>query len=339
MIYYLESEDKVNYHIALLEDNYIESLFKQIVPDNSLVIFNSTPPYNFHEWWNNTVIPLLNNSDISCIVWDLASNPISVKHYQTIINLYHNKLPYYCYVGNFDMHQSQLPSNTVFFPFWAYWSSLQPLETVKLTRTYKLSSLNGNDWSHRKYAYMQLAKRSYFNQMVFTFGIRKTQFDFLNSLTLTEEDLAEFKKLPSTVTHNETDHADNLDIYTTHPAFQDTYVNLVNETSIANELAIVSEKTFKPIRAHQLFVIIATVGAVKFLRDIGFDVFDDVIDHSYDLITNEKLRIETAIQQLDLLAEMDLPTLFVKLQPRLEQNARWLASEEFRQQFSLTFEL
>jgi len=337
MIYYLDyPPNRVNYRITPLGDNYIESLYKKIVPDKSLVIFNSTPPFGFVEWWSNTVIPLLAKHDISCVVWDLASNPISVDHYNTVNNLNH-PLPYYCCVGNFNIHQTQLPEKMMFFPFWAYWSSFRPTEEFKLNRTYKLSSLNGNDWSHRKYAYILLSKKSYFNQMIFTFGIRKTQFDFLNSLVLSDQDLEEFNKLPQTVTYNQTDHAANLDIDISHPAFQDTYVNLVNETSISNELAIVSEKTFKPIRAHQLFVIIATVGAVKFLRDIGFDVFDDIIDHSYDMIQNEKLRIEMAIQQLDRLSELDLTKLFIQLQPRLEKNAKWLTSDEFRQQFWLNF--
>ena len=336
MIYYLHSDDGINYHIAPLGENYIESLYLKVVPDNSLVIFNSTPPINFTAWWTSIVLPIVAKSNISCVIWDLASNPMPIDHVTTINNLYH-PVPHYCLIGNFNLYKQPLPDRTLFFPYWVYWSSLQPIEECKLQRNHNISSLNGNTWSHRKYAYIQLSKRPYFDQMIFTFGIRQAQFDFLNSFQLNEQDLIEYNKLPNPVVYNDSDHTDNLDIHTSHPAYQDAYVNLVNETSVSEELAITSEKTFKPIRAHQLFVLIATVGAVKFLRDIGVDVYDDVIDHSYDLISDTRLRIEAAISQIDALEKMDLDQVTNYLRPRIENNARWLNSQEFRNQFKLDF--
>jgi hypothetical protein len=44
-----------------------------------------------------------------------------------------------------------------------------------------------------------------------------------------------------------------------------------------------------------------------------------------------------AVQQLDQLEAMDLTELFAQIQPRLEKNARWLVSPEFRDQFRLNF--
>ena len=193
MIYYLESDDQINYHIKPLGENFIESLYLKFVPDNSLVIFNSTTPVGFIDWWNNVALPIVEQSNISYIIWDLASNPITIDHINTINNLYH-PVPHYCIVGNFNLHKKSLPENSLFFPYWAFWSSLQPAQKCKLQRNYNISSLNGNTWSHRKYAYMQLSKRSYFNQMIFTFGIRKAEFDFLNSFQLTEQDLTEYLK-------------------------------------------------------------------------------------------------------------------------------------------------
>ena len=195
MIYYLDSVDRINYDIYPLNEYLIEALYLKVLPGNSLVILNGTPPVNFVDWWDNVALPIIERSNISYIIWDLASNPITIKHVDTIAKLHH-PVPYYCCVGNFDLYKQPLPDRTMFFPYWAYWSSFQQLESFKLHRNYKISNLNGNDWSHRKYAYMQLAKRPYFNKMIFTFGIRKAQFDFLNSFDLNEQDLIEFDKLP-----------------------------------------------------------------------------------------------------------------------------------------------
>ena len=53
-----------------------------------------------------------------------------------------------------------------------------------------------------------------------------------------------------------------------------------------------TEKTFQPIMALHPILMIAPPGAVKFLRNHGFDMFDDLLDHSYDNIDNVNERID-----------------------------------------------
>lgn len=81
------------------------------------------------------------------------------------------------------------------------------------------------------------------------------------------------------------DNADNfiklLDIY------RGANVNIINETLYDESHGIISEKTLSAFVALQLPIIIGYKGIVNDIRNYGFDVFDDVIDHSYDMMDND----------------------------------------------------
>jgi hypothetical protein len=148
---------------------------------------------------------------------------------------------------------------------------------------------------------------------------------------MTADEQVEFAQLPQEVEFMSADNTTDIDLTINHPAYSETYVNLVTETYI--DKCFVSEKTFKPIVAGQLFVLIASVNAVQFLRDIGIDTFDDIIDHSYDIELDPRTRIEQALYQIDRLVQMDLETLYEDIKPRLQKNSNYVNSDAFRKQF------
>jgi hypothetical protein len=57
----------------------------------------------------------------------------------------------------------------------------------------------------------------------------------------------------------------------------------------------VTEKTTQCWLALHPALYVSNKGHVQQLRDWGFDVFDDVFDHSYDTVEND-IRINTMIQ-------------------------------------------
>ena len=84
--------------------------------------------------------------------------------------------------------------------------------------------------------------------------------------------------------------------------YDKTLINLVTETyyfkkyNITSEMFI-TEKTWKVFTAKQIPVIIGPRGILKIVRDLGFDVFDDLIDNSYDS-EPDSTRLFSAIEQL-----------------------------------------
>ena len=70
--------------------------------------------------------------------------------------------------------------------------------------------------------------------------------------------------------------------------------NIVTETVYDEFPGLYSEKTLFAFLAHQIPVIIGTPRLVEKLRVAGFDMFDDVVDHSYDTMPND-CRVEQAL--------------------------------------------
>lgn len=60
-------------------------------------------------------------------------------------------------------------------------------------------------------------------------------------------------------------------------------LSIVNETNdFSNTNIQLSEKSFKVFAWHQIPIFSASPKQAETVRDIGFDMFDDIIDHSYD---------------------------------------------------------
>lgn len=89
--------------------------------------------------------------------------------------------------------------------------------------------------------------------------------------------------------------------------YNNTLVNLVTETFYFPEYnfideSFLTEKTYKAFTAYQIPVIIGPKGTVERLRIMGFDMFDDIVDHSYDTADDSE-RLFLAIESLKKLIE------------------------------------
>jgi hypothetical protein len=68
-----------------------------------------------------------------------------------------------------------------------------------------------------------------------------------------------------------------------NPAWYDcTYFSIVSETLVAGDQLFVTEKTFKPIAFYHPYMICSQPGVLKFLKNLGFETFDNLFDESYD---------------------------------------------------------
>jgi hypothetical protein len=86
--------------------------------------------------------------------------------------------------------------------------------------------------------------------------------------------------------------------------YDNAYCNIVLETffDIDNSGGtFLSEKTFKPIKNAQPFVIAGPQGTLECLRELGYRTFDHAIDNSYDLEPDHSQRwfkLITAIRHI-----------------------------------------
>lgn len=79
------------------------------------------------------------------------------------------------------------------------------------------------------------------------------------------------------------------------PYYQNTFVEIVTETSYAEKCFNLTEKTLNSIYGCNFPIILSSQGCVAFLRNMGMDMFDDIIDHSYDSIEDPTDRLYRAV--------------------------------------------
>lgn len=111
--------------------------------------------------------------------------------------------------------------------------------------------------------------------------------------------------------------------------FQTCLFNIIVETSNQNDTSgwnsiFLTEKTFKCFDLYQLPIWFAVPGTVAQVRQLGFDLFDDIIDHGYDDIIDEAERINSIITQVKNLDNKfslaDCQNLRNTMYPRLKAN-------------------
>ena len=106
--------------------------------------------------------------------------------------------------------------------------------------------------------------------------------------------------------------------------YQSSPVNIVTETLYYESNGILTEKLLQAFTALQLPILIAHKGAVADARRYGFDMFDDIVDNSYDMCDND-IRWKKAID--DNLHILNNEFNYHELLPRLQRNQEYLLNE------------
>ena len=108
-----------------------------------------------------------------------------------------------------------------------------------------------------------------------------------------------------------------------------SYFNLVIETHFDADQsggAFLTEKTFKPIKFGQPFVIIGPPHSLKLLRSLGYKTFDNVIDNSYDSIEDNTERWMKTKDTILTVKQQNLKMLFDKCYEDVVYNQYHFAS-------------
>lgn len=224
-------------------------------------------------------------------------------------------------VGDPRWHQQK--PRMYFYPYHLYegpdeliWPEYDP---DSFEKKYLVSCLNGVPRPHRVHNYMLLRKKSYYDQCLVNFH------SFVASGggdTRGDDEL-----VPTDIWKEWSEIRDTLPIFkprvwldVNHPAYTDSYINLVTETTVINQIYI-TEKTWKPIACGQLFLLIGNPNSIEHLQDMGVDTFDDIIDHKYyDRELDFKTRLARVHEVLDDLVKQDLPKIYQQTRDRRLKN-------------------
>jgi hypothetical protein len=108
-----------------------------------------------------------------------------------------------------------------------------------------------------------------------------------------------------------------------------SFVELISETSYTEPAFNLTEKTLNSVYAYNFPILISSARSVAFLRKIGLDMFDDIVDHSYDRLDDPVERIYTAIKSNQrLLIDVDrTKDIWYKSQDRFAKNVEFVKKD------------
>jgi len=113
--------------------------------------------------------------------------------------------------------------------------------------------------------------------------------------------------------------------------FEPSLISLITEPAFLERETIVTEKTLMAMWSGTIPVWVGGWRIADWMRTQGFDVFDDIIDHSYQDLSDPYQRCRLALEKnLTVLQNFDQVQKFVKSnRARFEHNLRLLESNFF----------
>lgn len=228
----------------------------------------------------------------------------------------------------------------IFYCQYKKWTEFYPTAldmSMVSQRDYYVSCLNRRPLNHRAYLIAKLYNQGFVNNKNYiTFYNRNP---YTNDL-ITEHDyyiqqLPELTKkefidlIPLLPFNHDLNYSGQNDVSFNHDAYSNSYLNIVTESEV--ECRWFSEKVMKPLATGQLFLLAAGQQAVNDLRELGFDVFDDIIDHSrYDSLANWTDRLDTIISMLHEYQNLNWKEIYKETLIRRQKNIHYFFSESFQ---------
>lgn len=86
--------------------------------------------------------------------------------------------------------------------------------------------------------------------------------------------------------------------YTTKSHYADTLFNIISETSFESDSLNLTEKSFKALANSHPFLVIGDTHSNRYIKELGFEQYDDLIDYSFDSIEDRDERLNEALKQI-----------------------------------------
>lgn len=128
--------------------------------------------------------------------------------------------------------------------------------------------------------------------------------------------------------------SDNPDIHNDHrivneSLYSQSYFHLILETHFdadGSGGSFITEKTYKCFKFGQPFIMIGPPGTLSVLKSHGYKVFDDIIDNTYDSITNNTERWHAVRNVIKSLKSQDLHRVYKSCIPDITHNQQHFIS-------------
>lgn len=183
-------------------------------------------------------------------------------------------------------------------------------------------------WKHKNWQYSDRGKAS---MHLDTDTITEWECDFTQFICEYNE---RWQSLAPMLPYSDTGHSivpatmnneEGMGLDTWNKIYRDVSIDVVCETNTTADTFFVTEKTFRPIAYGKLFLVVGSPEFEHNLKRMGFDIFDDIIDKSYDSESGY-MRVDAVFKSLGEFLRN--PADMQALLPRLLANQRVLENHE-----------
>jgi hypothetical protein len=309
--------------------NFEQNIVFQVLGNN-----NKNIHYESQLLQQDTELDIPENSDLVLLNHSFGNNH-TIQQYELLKQKVGNK-DFVLLTSNYYYWQNKHP-NIIYFPYYYFYflSLSNSVYDIKNHRPYQLMCFNLNPWVHRTKNLLKLSKKNWFNhcKLSFHWTYKTDKSDTtaigLNTLSqLTQLEKTELEKFnfPIVVEDNWV-LGGNFYVSNKSELYGQVMINYVTENTVQQEF--ITEKIWKPIFSGQLFYVLGSKNYIQHLRDIGVDVFDDIINHEYDNTDNLDCKIDLILADLDKLMISDLENIWNETYMRRKNNLDLLSSQEF----------
>ena len=227
------------------------------------------------------------------------------------------------YCSNYDSYYEKLlpelgltTDNVTFWgTYWLNWS----LENLRWVDEFRNPAL---DTEKFKYPFISLNNRSHIHRCVFIDELAKHNLIDKGIVTWVKH-LNENPKYPYQHFDNrqlllDDDFKTKLDSFLIPKEYNQSLFHVVVEAT--HKCAFLSEKTATPIFLKKPFFVLSAPGFHKHLVNLGFKLYDEIIDYSFDEIDDLHIRTEKFVSNIPKLLNLNLKETYELLRPKLEYN-------------------
>jgi hypothetical protein len=298
---------------------------------------NKKISYHFELLYNDTNLNIPNDTELVLLNHSFGNNN-TLQQYNLLKEKAQDK-DFILLTSNYYFYKNK-HKHIIYFPFYYYYmfslsENLKKFDLQKFRR-YPIMCFNLNPWLHRTINFLQMSKKNWFNRCKCSFHwtYEKEHYNTVNIgldtlSSLSNEQKLELKKFSfPIIVENNWKLGGEYYVSNSSELYEETYINYVTENSVEQEF--ITEKTWKPIFSGQLFYILGSKKIIQHLKDLGIDVFDDILSHGYDDEIDLNKKIDIILDDIDKIMQVDLEKLWSETYLRRKANLDLMYNEDFQ---------
>jgi hypothetical protein len=200
--------------------------------------------------------------------------------------------------------------------FWGtFWINYMELSTRNLPSRYKFQK-------EFKYKYISLNNRSHYHRCMFIDTLAKYNLIDKGVVTwikhLNENSDFPYKYYDNSQRLLDDNFVNTLDSMSLPKEYDESFFDVITEATA--DKMFMTEKTFFPIVLRKPFIVLGAKGFHKKLVELGFKLYDEIIDYSFDSLDSLEERTEGVVQNVQRIINCDTMEVYNSLKPKLLHN-------------------